>query len=98
MIEPATIAETLSSLSDLRPLWHPLGFVSVVVKEDDAVAIRLHYWPAGERRPKNPNWPIHNHVFELCSTIITGEIIDRQYESCDGLERQIYRAVNSGPD
>src|SRR5207244_13049154 len=36
--------------------------------------------------------------FELCSTIITGEIIDRQYESCDGLERQIYRAVYSGPD
>lgn len=66
--------------ADLVPLWHPLGFVSCVIGEVSSSHIaRVHYWPEGERRVKNPDWPIHTHTYRLQSLVLAGAVRDLQY-------------------
>lgn len=81
--------ETLSS--NLVPLWHPLGFVSCVIKEVPSnYVVRLHYWPKNERRVKNPHWPIHTHSYKLNSLVLSGEVRDLQYGVICGTGQWIY--------
>lgn len=83
-----------NNLSDLRstcsPLWHPLGFVSCIIKEEKDYVIRVHYWPNGERRVKNPDWPIHTHSYNLSSYVINGGVQDLQYKKNVTGEHIIY--------
>ena len=74
------------------PLWHPLGFVSCLIssKKGD-YDIRVHYWPSGDRRTKNPNWPIHTHSYALSSLVLTGKVRDIQYRMVDGSEHSAYK-------
>ena len=93
------IQEDLTPISvQVQPLWHPLGFVSCVVFDEDSVATRLHYWPAYERRPKSPNWPIHTHLFKLSSLVVTGSLRDLQYHCFPGSDYSGLRVVYSGED
>lgn len=82
------LRENFGSLSaDLVPLWHPLGFVSCVIDEVSSSHIaRVHYWPEGERRVKNPNWPIHTHTYRLQSLVLAGAVRDLQYRVQPGTE------------
>ncbi len=81
--------ETLSS--NLVPLWHPLGFVSCVVENvPSSHTVRLHYWPRGERRVKNPDWPIHTHSYTLTSLVLKGKLRDLQYRVATGHEKRVY--------
>jgi hypothetical protein len=74
-----------------HPLWHPLGFVSCVIDTiDDVSTTRIHLWPSGERRTKNPDWPIHTHRYHLSSLILSGRVRDRQYRIVDGKDYSIY--------
>lgn len=75
------LRENFESFStDLVPLWHPLGFVSCVIDEVSSSHIaRVHYWPEGERRVKNPDWPIHTHTYRLQSLVLAGAVRDLQY-------------------
>ena len=94
--------DTYSQLSFLRdnfskvslesqPLWHPLGFVSCIVREEGRTyTTRLHYWPKYERRTKSPNWPIHTHAYDLSSLILDGRIYDIQYKLVAGSGYAIY--------
>lgn len=68
------------SLSIL-PLWHPLGFVSCVIKQNENVTLRVHFWPRGERRVKTPDWPIHTHSYFLSSYVLEGSIRDVRYKT-----------------
>ena len=84
-----------SDLPHLRrtctPLWHPLGFVSCVIKDDaNEATVRVHYWPKGERRVKNPDWPIHTHTYDLSSFILAGRIRDLQYRVRSGEALTVY--------
>ena len=80
-----------------QPLWHPLGFVSCVIrKEEGRFTTRLHLWPKHERRTKNPDWPIHNHVYDLTSYILCGRVRDIQYRLRDGRDYAIYSVQYSG--
>jgi hypothetical protein len=88
------------------PLWHPLGFVSCVLDEArPEYVIRAHYWPVGERRVKQPHWPIHTHSYFLSSYVLAGTIRDRQYRSTDAPQYTVYsvdyyqggsRVINTG--
>lgn len=90
------IREGMERLSkNIVPLWHPLGFVSCVIFDENGVVTRLHYWPAGERRPKTPNWPIHTHLFKLSSLVVSGTLIDRQYHCSQGSDYLGYKVVYS---
>jgi hypothetical protein len=84
MTRIAWLREHLHDLTGLQPFWHPLGFVSCLLHRDDRETLRLHYWPANNRRPKTPNWPIHTHIFDLESTILAGRVRDRQYRLVNG--------------
>ncbi len=65
------------------PLWHPLGFVSCIIKQDKDHTIRVHLWPESERRVKNPDWPIHTHAYYLSSYVLEGSIRDVRYETIE---------------
>ena len=77
--------------SNLVPLWHPLGFVSCVIEDIPSNnTIRLHYWPKGMRRVKNPDWPIHTHSYTLNSLILRGKVRNLQYRTVSGVGKWIY--------
>ena len=73
-----------------QPLWHPLGFVSCEVRKKGGYMVRLHYWPKCERRGKNPNWPIHTHVYNLVSRVLGGRVRNIQYRETKGEEFKVY--------
>lgn len=81
----------LTLRNSCEALWHPLGFVSCVLKGTPSdVVVRLHYWPHDERRPKKPDWPIHTHVYDLSSFIIDGRVRDIQYRAKEGREYSVF--------
>ena len=93
------ILESIDFLSDqlgrlaleVVPLWHPLGFVSCVVDEYPGLYVRrVHYWPPGERRVKNPDWPIHTHSYDLESLVLSGNVRDTQYRVSPGDQWCVY--------
>lgn len=76
---------------DFVPLWHPLGFVSCIIYEESKfLTIRVHYWPPGKRRVKNPDWPIHTHCYDLSSLILLGCVQDIQYGTRTGDSYTVY--------
>ena len=76
----------------IQPLWHPLGFVSCVIKENPGeLTLRVHYWPPNDRRTKNPDWPVHTHSYALSSLVLLGNIEDIQYDIIDGEKYSIYK-------
>jgi len=94
------LSENLGQLSEThQPLWHPLGFVSCLIKkEDGSHSVRVHYWPNGERRVKNPDWPIHTHSYELSSLVLSGTVRDIQYSSVIGTDYSLYSVRYFGED
>ena len=92
------LADHLSRFQHIQPHWHPLGFVSCFVLREDDHAVRVHLWPAGERRPKHPNWPIHTHIFDLESHVVFGALVDRQYELSPGEAFEKYGVHYNGID
>ncbi len=101
-------SEAISQLSYLRdniselaltcqPRWHPLGFVSCVIREQEKeFTTRLHYWPKFERRTKNPEWPIHSHAYDLSSYILEGRVRDMQYRLRSGADYTVYTVSYAG--
>jgi len=86
---------------EVIPLYHPLGFVSCVIPHpDQAVKLRLHYWPEKDRRLKNPNWPVHTHNYRLSSLVLSGTICDKQYSAFKegGGDSCLYAVEYSGED
>lgn len=78
--------------ASIQPLWHPLGFVSCVIRDNPGeLTLRVHYWPPNERRTKNPDWPVHTHSYALSSLVLHGNIEDIQCEVIDGEEFSIYK-------
>jgi hypothetical protein len=96
----AYLRENLFHLScTCVPLWHPLGFVSCLVRSElDHFAVRVHYWPKNERRPKRPDWPIHTHVYDLSSLVLMGRVRDVQFREKTGLEHAVYSVSYDGDD
>lgn len=85
------LSENLKKLASTTvPLWHPLGFVSCIIKQTEEFTLRVHFWPKGERRVKNPDWPIHTHSYFLSSFVLKGTVRDIQYKSIEGGENVVY--------
>lgn len=72
-------------------VWHPYGFVACRLGRVDGGTLRLHLWPAGERTRQEPDWPIHNHIFRLDSTILAGELTNHDYQVSASGRDPLYR-------
>src|SRR6266542_2616750 len=60
-------------------LRHPLGFVHVALGRQGSYALRLHVWPDLKRYEQQPYWPIHNHKFDLLSTVLSSALTNHLY-------------------
>lgn len=94
------LRENISKLAvSTQPLWHPLGFVSCVIRNDERkYTTRVHLWPKNERRTKNPDWPIHTHAYDLSSLVLNGRIRDIQYRQKTGSNYVVYSVSYVGQD
>lgn len=72
-------------------VWHPYGFfVLKVALLNDLGTLRLHVWPAGERRAQLPLWPVHCHRWHLASYVLAGEIENVWYQAEPGGAHPLY--------
>jgi hypothetical protein len=67
------------NIDNFKYTWHPVGFIVIRLGIENNFNYRLHIWPIGRRIPKHPDWPIHNHIFDLDSYVICGELLNRNY-------------------
>lgn len=64
----------LENYGNITGNWHPLGFVIFKLVDTNPLQYRLHVWPKNKRIAKNPNWQIHNHIFDLESLVLVGKV------------------------
>jgi hypothetical protein len=64
-------------------VWHPTGFLVLTLVRRPEGALRLHLWPPGRRELGRPCWPVHDHVWDLRSQVLCGEVESRGYEVVD---------------
>ncbi|MBV1883883.1 MAG: hypothetical protein KUG82_19745 [Pseudomonadales bacterium] len=60
--------------------WHPLGFVMCKLSQENEKNIRLHIWPNSSEHVQEPQWLIHDHMFDLKSWVLSGKIENIEYE------------------
>ncbi|CAH0184920.1 hypothetical protein [Peribacillus simplex] len=61
--------------------WHPLGFVhSKLCNIHNIGDLRLHVWLDGFRNTQQPHMPIHDHIFNVNSFILSGTVTNHIYE------------------
>ena len=65
---------------------HPYGFFIVKPLVNSKRQIRLHIWLPGNRRRQKPDWPTHNHNFDLHSVIIKGELTHHIWEVTSNID------------
>lgn len=85
-VEPETVEDLavalLSRLSEsteeVEGTWHPLGFIHARLFHDGDASLRLHIWPGSARSPAGTEAlsPIHDHIWDLVSQILCGELIN----------------------
>lgn len=61
------------------PVWHPLGFLTANIFENDVYLIKFHIWPKIFRKKSKNNWFIHSHNYNFLSKIILGELCHTTY-------------------
>lgn len=94
-----------------NPRIHPNGFIQLDLEPvadtwhdshqvgHSGAARRLHIWnPPGVKLPRQDTvHEIHDHVFDMRSTVVRGELWQRRYEFCVGglkvATHHLYRAV-----
>jgi len=60
------------------PRLHPNGFIQLDLLED--LSLRLHVWPDERLQNQKTMHPIHDHSFNMESTILTGCLTNLVYE------------------
>lgn len=82
---------------DNKFVWHPLGFIMCKLLDKKEKKIRLHIWPKNKGRVQEPAWMIHDHLFDLKSWVLTGNIANIEYEQIDRKgPRRLYHASYQG--
>lgn len=82
----AALHELLVALVEAPPpaVWHPTGFlVLTLVRRPQAGVLRLHLWPERARQHGTPCWPVHDHVWDLRSHVLCGEVESHRYAVVD---------------
>lgn len=71
---------SFSKAGNLPFRWHPLGFIVCTLMVEGPWKARLHCWPSGHARPQGEQCEIHDHMFDFCSWVLTGEVENIEYE------------------
>lgn len=61
-------------------VWHPLGFVMATIINEGNEKIRLHLWSNSFQNAQKPTWLIHDHLFDLTSWVLSGEIENTEFK------------------
>ncbi|HEL4244407.1 hypothetical protein I5U23_09855 [Stenotrophomonas maltophilia] len=80
------LKEALSASHQLTPNWHALGFIHCKLFESEAGTLRLHIWPPNERSPLEQKSKIHDHIFDLKSLVLCGQITNVLHTESDRIE------------
>jgi len=81
-----TLKEALRLSHQLTPNWHALGFIHCKLFESAAGTLRLHIWPKNERNTLEQQSKIHDHVFDLTSLVLCGNITNVLHASSNRIE------------
>lgn len=77
---------------DVKPRLHPNGFVQL----DLSTTKRLHVWHPQVVRLQKTHHPVHDHMFDMRSTVLRGCLRNFVYELVPGTTHNIYRAKAVG--
>jgi hypothetical protein len=69
---------------------HPLGFGCINVGDIPAGSVRLHIWSKELFVAQTPTLPIHNHIWDLFSYVLTGGVKNRMYSVAAGEKNSKY--------
>ncbi len=72
-----------------KPRLHPNGFIQLDLKSDSSV--RLHIWPSSLPKAQKTNHPIHDHVFDMSSTVLQGELQNINYTFTPVKEKVLFK-------
>lgn len=70
----------VQSSESLEAFWHPLGFIHIKLFKRGSENFRLHIWPQKQRSKTSTNYPIHNHIYDIESIVLSGRIGCQNYE------------------
>jgi hypothetical protein len=74
------VLERLADKPELvDPTEHVLGFVHCRLGETAGRVIRLHIWSVPPLNAAEPEWLIHNHLWEIRSHILCGQLEDHRF-------------------
>lgn len=74
-----------------RPRLHPNGFIQLDLTKDGSV--RFHVWPAVPIPAQKTRHTIHDHVFDMQSTILAGKMVNVLYKGVPLSEFQVHHAL-----
>lgn len=64
----------------LTPVWHPLGFIHTKLADvPDGGTYRLHLWSSECRHVEEQGDKIHDHLFNVSSRVVAGEVDNIRY-------------------
>jgi len=78
------------NLNEFKITKHPLGFIYIELAKEDSAIYRLHIWAKDVRYTQEPNWPIHNHIYDIESYLIIGKIKQTTYNLVNAKENPSY--------
>lgn len=80
---PSAIDEILLRVAQnpsvVEATWHPLGFIRLKLASTVEGTLRIHIWPDTERQSQVPVWNIHDHLFDLRSSVLCGVLRNRRF-------------------
>jgi|SRR5579859_563350 len=74
-----------------RPRLHPNGFIQLDLAKD--ASVRLHVWPAVPLPAQKTRHPIHDHVFDMESTILCGHLRNVLYKALPLSDAEAAQAI-----
>jgi hypothetical protein len=82
-VDPAKIIdEIISAPKQVKAERHPIGFLHIeltpLVPVEKFERLRFHVWPASMRQEDEAG-SVHDHIWDLTSVVIHGELRDRNY-------------------
>lgn len=81
------------------PRVHPNGFIQIDKPGAEGKKARVHIWPDAELPKQGSHHPIHDHIFDMQSDVLKGEMTNRlfSWEFTVDPTHELYRARYKTP-